>query len=313
MAAKIDLDAEIDDCFRKLDALGDIHLSSSSIKDDNEKDPICDTDKELNALNKEDTSVGTSDDTPVSKATGGKMSDSYSRSVSHDTSRLCAAIKHERSLLVRKFLMEGDDANEKDENGVTLLHLAVYYNNPYVVKQLIKYLANVNAATFIDQNTPLHIAAENGSANIVRILLSAGAGLRMVNSRLRSPLYLAIKAGHLNVVIEIVDFHHRILQHPFKKALMHAAAKSGSTLMVQYLLDEGLDINIKDKKGRNALSHAVIQNNFEMVSFLTSRRVNIIIVDKDGNPFDLTNTLSTIRIHIECLKQLNRRILGTCL
>lgn len=47
----------------------------------------------------------------------------------------------------------------------------------------------------LDGNTPLHVAAESGSKELVAVLLSAGADVRATNARGWTPLASALQAG----------------------------------------------------------------------------------------------------------------------
>ncbi|KAH8174609.1 ankyrin repeats (3 copies) domain-containing protein [Sarocladium implicatum] len=60
-----------------------------------------------------------------------------------------------------------------DKNGATALHLAVSEHHLSVVELLVKGDANLNAATVKEGQTPLHIAAYHGEADIMKVLLEA--------------------------------------------------------------------------------------------------------------------------------------------
>eukprot|EP00397_Hematodinium_sp_SG-2012_P035317 GEMP01037975.1.p1 GENE.GEMP01037975.1~~GEMP01037975.1.p1 ORF type:complete len:445 (+),score=94.90 GEMP01037975.1:167-1501(+) len=74
-----------------------------------------------------------------------------------------------------------------------------------VVQLLCENMASLNA---VDQrgNTPLHIAAFHGNANVVKVLLKRESGLEMTNSQLRRPLHYAARNGDLRVIKMLVKY-----------------------------------------------------------------------------------------------------------
>src|SRR5438046_5129747 len=76
---------------------------------------------------------------------------------------------------VRSLLKQGADVNAAQGDGMTALHWAVYKDDAEMVQMLLSAGANVAATTRINKMTPLFWAAQNGSAQIVDMLLKAGA------------------------------------------------------------------------------------------------------------------------------------------
>lgn len=72
--------------------------------------------------------------------------------------------------------------NAKTKLGLTPLHLAAENGFNDLVKMLIeKYDASIDARS-LDKKTPLHKAAENGQFYVCESLLSAGAQVHMVDN-----------------------------------------------------------------------------------------------------------------------------------
>ncbi len=67
-----------------------------------------------------------------------------------------------------------------------------------------------------------------------------------------------------------------------KESLLQNAAWAGKTWLVQMLINKGLDVNYKDKRGKNALFHSInaFNSNVETIQFL---------LDNEANKFDLYN------------------------
>ena len=117
---------------------------------------------------------------------------------------------------------------------------------------------------------------------------------------------------------EICDMIKTILQHKaecvnifdrgYSKPMIHYATENGNSLLVEKLLNWGIDVNTTDNEGQTAL-HAVActKNNFEKISqtvkiLLNSRAVDINKQDNSGrSPLHLAlqrdNSLSEMYIH----------------
>lgn len=84
------------------------------------------------------------------------------------------------------------NVNVRGDWGKTALYLSVEAHHEPAVKLLIEAAADVNLRDRgLNNDTPLHVAAYRGSANIMRHLLRAGADINAVNLLSRSPLDLA--------------------------------------------------------------------------------------------------------------------------
>jgi ankyrin repeat protein len=59
---------------------------------------------------------------------------------------------------------------------------------------------------------PLHQAAQNGHAGVVRLLISKGADVLAEDNEGRTPLRLAVENGHTTVVRQLLDL--KKLLHP---------------------------------------------------------------------------------------------------
>lgn len=96
----------------------------------------------------------------------------------------------------------GADVNERAWGGDTPIHRAVNKRNSgckaEVIKELIKYGANVNAKGF-NEYTPLMIATINDNINAVQILLDAGANVNIDRADGWTALRYAISNEHNDI------------------------------------------------------------------------------------------------------------------
>lgn len=87
-----------------------------------------------------------------------------------------------------------------EQNGFTPLHVACKKNRIKVVELLLRFQANLEAATESGL-TSLHVSAFMGHQNIVLLLLqTGGASPNAVTQRGETPLHLAARANQLEIV-----------------------------------------------------------------------------------------------------------------
>ncbi|XP_010618297.1 unconventional myosin-XVI [Fukomys damarensis] len=87
---------------------------------------------------------------------------------------------------VKRFLSSGGNVNEKNEEGVTLLHMACASGYKEVVSLILEHGGNLDVTD--DQYwTPLHLAAKYGQTNLVKLLLIHQANPKLVNRNEEKP------------------------------------------------------------------------------------------------------------------------------
>src|SRR5437762_3495088 len=93
------------------------------------------------------------------------------RSAPSDDTRLPdAAMQNDRNG-VKSLLAAKVDVNEAQGDGSTALHWAAYHGDAEMVRMLLKAGADVKAKTRIGNMTPLFLAAQVGNAKIIKLLL----------------------------------------------------------------------------------------------------------------------------------------------
>ncbi|XP_009190490.2 unconventional myosin-XVI isoform X4 [Papio anubis] len=91
---------------------------------------------------------------------------------------------------VKHFLSSGGNVNEKNDEGVTLLHMACASGYKEVVSLILEHGGDLNIVD--DQYwTPLHLAAKYGQANLVKLLLMHQANPHLVNCNEEKPSDIA--------------------------------------------------------------------------------------------------------------------------
>ncbi len=167
---------------------------------------------------------------------------------------------------VRTLVAAKADVQAPQGDGMTALHWAVYRDDLKLTQLLLDAGADVKAATRNGAVTPLFLACENGSANVISALLAAGADANSTNANGTT-------------------------------ALMIAAA-SGSVDAAKVLLDKGAKIDAKESaSGQTALIFAAALNRDAAIRLLAARGANLnastnvrklerVRFDQDGNVVD---------------------------
>jgi ankyrin repeat protein len=103
-------------------------------------------------------------------------------------------------------LLKSEDVNCRDADGTTPLMHAILADPPSL--QMIEYLleqgADVNAADSGERWTPLHFAARDQNAAIVKLLLASGAAVDATEARGNTPLSRCVDSTH-PTNFEVID------------------------------------------------------------------------------------------------------------
>lgn len=117
--------------------------------------------------------------------------------------------------------------------------------------------------------TPLHAASQQGSVEVVRLLLQKGADLRTTVETGWQPLHFASAQGHHDVVELLVD-EGADLDAVTDSGLtpLHLASSRGHLAVVQILLERGAPVEIVSRDGWTALRAAAECGHFEVAKIL---------------------------------------------
>ena len=85
--------------------------------------------------------------------------------------------------------------------------------------QLLGKGASIEAMN-TDDNTPLHLAIENGHSHIVELFLEHDAPVEAMDKNSNTPLHLAAKCGHTGIV-ELLLWKGAPLELWIRKTILH--------------------------------------------------------------------------------------------
>ncbi|KAK3103715.1 hypothetical protein FSP39_021280 [Pinctada imbricata] len=161
-----------------------------------------------------------------------------------------------------------DDDDEKTIVYVSPLWSAAHGNKIDLARILLKYGADVNLQTN-RKSTPLRIACREKHVDMVKFLVANGADITAKN--VDGCMCLMSGTGNaeiLKYLIEIgADVNAKETGHWCATAL-HYAVYTEKIELVQILVDAGADMSIKDKSGHAPYACAALNTNTEMMEYL---------------------------------------------
>lgn len=166
-------------------------------------------------------------------------------------------------------LMEGGVClSERDADGASALHLAAAAGHERAVTALVLLGAGdlVNA---IDRckRAPLHCAAARGHLPVALRLLIGGARLDMKDCNGDTPLLVAAKAGHWNIVKLLAE--KGVLALPLKSLGRWIADDLNVDKMSP--ANAASFLNARDRDGNSAMAHAARANQWSVVLLLLAK------------------------------------------
>jgi len=145
-------------------------------------------------------------------------------------------------------------------DGTTLLHVASQNGHADCVKVLLS--AGARADALHVNFTPMHFAADRGHADCIAVLAGAPSGRGHVDVRtLRSstPLHVAAAAGHDACVAQLLRVGAHVgAVNDLLLTPLHIAARLGHIGIVKLLVGAGADVAATDYRGMTPL-HAVAE------------------------------------------------------
>ncbi len=150
---------------------------------------------------------------------------------------------------------------------------------------LLQHQADVRVLLGRDRMSALHLAAEEGNAGCIRLLLKAKADPNVVNARGQTPLHLASlsqSSESVSILLE-AGARHDICDIDFKSPLHCAVIKSSrSSDIVRLLIASGANVNASDNFGYAPLHLAAINENSKVAAILVQSGGDLSAKTKGG-------------------------------
>ncbi|XP_006869641.1 PREDICTED: caskin-2 [Chrysochloris asiatica] len=185
---------------------------------------------------------------------------------------------------VRLLLRASSAVNAASMDGQIPLHLAAQYGHYEVSEMLLQHQSNpclINKA----KKTPLDLACEFGRLKVTQLLLNSHLCVALLEGEAKdpcdpnytTPLHLAAKNGHREVIRQLLRAGIEINRQTKTGTALHEAALYGKTEVVRLLLEGGVDVNIRNTYNQTALD---IVNQF--TTSQASREIKQLLREASG-------------------------------
>jgi len=190
--------------------------------------------------------------------------------------RMVEAAKAGDRSTIRSLLQQGVDANGAEIDGSTSLHWAVRRDDVETAKLLIDAGASVKVKNRYEV-TPLSLACTNGNAEIVSLLLNAGADPNTILPGGETALMTASRTGKLAPVKALLSkgANVNVKEGAHQQTALMWAAAEGNTDVVKELIEHGADIHAHSIGGFTPFLYAVREGRIGVVRELLKAGVDV--------------------------------------
>ncbi|KAI4137325.1 MAG: hypothetical protein L6R39_007353 [Caloplaca ligustica] len=163
---------------------------------------------------------------------------------------------------------------EFDDRGWTILHTAAARGETEILEYLLQSKPDLEVkGTQLDEDTPLALAARNGQARSIRILLSHGANIHVRDKYDHTPLMIAAYERHAEAVKELLSqgANPKDETNTGKTPLLLASGGGGPSYRLptlRALVEGGAALDAAEKCGRSPLVSIAIFGSAEEMGLL---------------------------------------------
>ena len=195
---------------------------------------------------------------------------------------LMEAARRKEAMLALDLVAAGADVNVADNDGWTALMYAAKEGTLAAARAIIRSPKQATLDALTKETSALSLAAERGRHALVRALLEAGAGVRKPEIGGRA-LQLAAQEEHVDVVRTLMEAKAPLGFSAWEnEPPLHAAAARGQWLVVEALLEAGLEPDQVDRSGQTALMKAAAGGHDKAVASLLRLGASPDLADRDG-------------------------------
>lgn len=175
------------------------------------------------------------------------------------------------------------DTKKTDQLNRTILHWAAFCNQSLSIDQLVLEGCDINAAN-AEGATPLYIASKDGHLDVIKALIEKSANIDAANTSGLTPLHIATRNGYLDVVNALIEKGANINATEARGITpLHMAAQNGHFDVVNALIEKGANINAaRIDNGVTPLHISVENGHFDVVKALIEKGANINVAEDSG-------------------------------
>ncbi|CAK1367200.1 unnamed protein product [Cercospora beticola] len=200
--------------------------------------------------------------------------------------KLFAAVRDVKVDQVKSFCSQGADLSARNAQGLQPLHLAANNGSLEVVKVLVSYGANIEATTNDnDGMVPLHLACREQKTPVALYLIrTAGANIHVQDKHGNWPLNRAAIKGDLQVIKALLTAGADLECVGYLGwHPLHHAAGNLHVIATQLLLSKGADIAAEAENGDSPLHVAAEFNAAAVADLLISRGAELDAINHAGD------------------------------
>jgi len=195
---------------------------------------------------------------------------------------LMEAARRKEAIFALDIVAAGADVNVADHEGWTALMFAAKEGTLAAARAIIRSPKQSTLDTLAKETSALSLAAERGRQALVRDLIEAGAAVRKPEIGGRA-LQLAAQGNHVDVVRTLMEAKAPLGFSVWEnEPSLHAAAARGQWLVVEALLEAGLEPDQADRNGQTALMRAAAGGHDKVVASLLRLGASPELADRDG-------------------------------
>ena len=188
---------------------------------------------------------------------------------------------------IKTLRRNGAVIKSSDINGWTVLHFASCKSKQNVVEFFLNLNEiSVNAPSSTNQTSLMHACLEGGRLDNIKTLIKAGADIKAKDNYGATVLHLASRDSKLEVVnffLKQNKLSVNVTDNKNQTPLMWACLNEGRLEIIQTLIKNGADINVKDIGGLTVLHYASCFSKREVVEFLLKLNdICINVTDKNN-------------------------------
>lgn len=175
-------------------------------------------------------------------------------------------------------------ANEVQDNALVL---AAKQGNLAAVKEVLATGAHVDATNYsLDQHglQAIHYATIAGNAELMKVLLNAGAQINAIDYSGMQPIHYAVINGNLKLVNYVLGVGADVnAANKNGEQPLHLAASSGNAEIVNALIKSGANLEARNSAGLTPIFNAAIAGQINVVKILLNDGAKPNPTDAYGN------------------------------
>ncbi|KAH9228613.1 hypothetical protein K456DRAFT_1729013 [Colletotrichum gloeosporioides 23] len=169
-----------------------------------------------------------------------------------------------------------------------MVTLAALVSSPQIAEATVD--ANIELKLLEHTKLLVQLFAENrqmGFYDVVSLLLGRKADINATNSIGQTPLLLAAKDGHEQIVQLLLEqgADHKIADKRLGMTPLAAAAANGHSGTVALLLDKGADVDARNKKRETAVFDSIRASSLTTIQLLLNHNANVNAAHSGRTPF----------------------------